>query len=259
MAVGGRGTNFVYADPSFVLYSMCALLTGTESVAVPVTANHDHDLKAMVAAVTDETGAMFVCNPNNPTGNHLSSESVSQLLNEIPDRVLVVIDEAYAEYVTADDYSSMLGQAPDQSNLLVLRTFSKVYGLAGLRVGYAVGNPDLLAALKRTQGPFAITSVGQAAALEALKHQTQVRERAAVNADGRGVLFDALAARGYAPAPTQANFVYFEPEEDPRALADGLMREGTIVRVLGKGVRVTVGTEAENARFIGALDAVRNR
>jgi len=256
MAVGGPGTSFVYADPSFVLYRMCALLTGSEGIGVSVRTDFGHDLDAMSDAIRDDTVLALVCNPNNPTGNHISADGLRAFLDSVPESVLVVVDEAYAEYVTAPDYESMLQLAPDRANLLVLRTFSKIYGLAGMRVGYAAGNPEALSALKRTQAPFAVSSVAQAAAIEALKHQSAVRERAVVNAYGRGALVDALAERGYKPAPTQSNFVYFEPERGARALGDALLAEGTIVRVLGDGVRVTVGTDAENDRFISALDAV---
>lgn len=258
IAVGGEGTSLVYADPSFILYRMCALLTGSSGVPVPLTQGFDHDLEAMLAAFDGTTTAVFVCNPNNPTGNHLSGESVEKFIAAVPEEVLVVVDEAYAEYVTAESFASMVPLAPRSTNVVVLRTFSKVYGLAGLRVGYAVGHADTLSALKRTQGPFAVTSLAQAAAVEALKHQSRVQERVVENAAGRRVLADALVARGYKPAPTETNFVYFEPDEDPRALADRLLRHGSIVRVLGPGVRVSVGTDAENRRFVAALDSARS-
>ncbi len=259
MAVGGEGTSLVFADPSFVLYRMIALLTGSTPVPVPVTDDYGHDLGAMADAIDDTTSLVFICNPNNPTGGHLSHSEVESFIDSVPESVLVVVDEAYAEYVTADDYRSQLATAPTLPNVVVLRTFSKAYGLAGLRVGYAVGNPDVLNSVKRTQAPFAVTSVGQAAALEALKHQAALRERAVVNAYGRAYLVDALRERGYDPAPTQANFVYFIPEEPAADLGDRLLRQGTIVRVLGDGVRVSVGTDEENARFIRSLDSVRSQ
>lgn len=256
LAASGPETSSVFAWPSFVMYRICARLTGATAIEVPLTDDHGHDLDAMADAIRDDTTVIYVCNPNNPTGGHLSGEAVRRFVDAVPTDVLVVVDEAYAEYVTAEDYDSLVPEAVTRSNVVVLRTFSKVYGLAGLRVGYAVGHRDLLAQIKRTQAPFAITSVAQAAAMESLKHQDGVRERAVVNAYGRAAIVKALVDRGLDPAPTQANFVYFEPDTDAKELADALLHEGVIVRALGDGIRVTVGTDEENGRFIAALDAV---
>lgn len=256
LATSGPDTSSVFAWPSFVLYRICARLTGSAAIEVPLTERHGHDLDAMVGAIRDDTTIVYVCNPNNPTGGHLGGDAVRRFVDAVPPDVLVVIDEAYAEYVTADDYDSMIPDAVERENVIVLRTFSKVYGLAGLRIGYAIGNEALLAEVKRTQGPFATTSIAQAAAIESLKHQDGVRQRAVVNAYGRAAIVNALVDRGLEPAPTQANFVYFEPETDANDLADALMREGVIVRPLGDGIRVTIGTDEENGRFIAALDAV---
>jgi histidinol-phosphate aminotransferase len=143
-----------------------------------------------------------------------------------------------------------------RDNVMVARTFSKIYGLAGLRVGYGVGSAELIARLRITQAPFTVNTTAQVAAIEALRHPDRVAARRAANASAREALAAGLANRGYTVVPSQANFVYFEPDQDAKALGDALLRKGEIVRVLGNGIRVTVGTDAENARFLEAMDTI---
>ena len=166
----------------------------------------------------------------------------------------MVIDEAYAEYVTDPSYASMLELSIDRPNVLVTRTFSKIYGLAGLRVGYAVGSAALVDAARTPQAPFSVNTVAQVAAIEALRHQVQVEQRRIDNASGRDQLVRGLARLGVVVAPSETNFVYFEPEHDASQLADALTRRGEIVRPLGPGLRITVGTPAENERFLAAWE-----
>jgi histidinol-phosphate aminotransferase len=213
----------------------------------------------MLAAITGTTTIVYICNPNNPTGGIRSGEDIGAFIDAVDESVTIIIDEAYAEYVTDYTYESMLALAPTKPNVLVARTFSKIYGLAGLRVGFGVGHPDLITNLRTTQPPFAVTAPAQAAALAALPLQNRVAERAAENAAGRTYLTAALSSLGYDVADSQANFVYFEPQGGALALFDALLHRGVIVRVLGDGVRVTVGTEGENERFIAALDQVGAR
>jgi len=256
LSVGGPGTSAVFAHPSFVMYRIATMVAWSEPISVPLTSSYAHDLPAMARAIRDDTAMVYVCNPNNPTGNHISGAALLSFIDSVPERVLVVIDEAYAEYVSAEDYQTFINEAPNRPNLLVTRTFSKVYGLAGLRVGYGVGAPELLAKLSHTQAPFTVTSTGQAAAVEAIKHPDRVAQRSERNASGRQLLSDGLVALGYDPAESQANFVYFEPPGDAAQLGDALLHQGQIVRVLGNGVRVTVGTQAENSRFLAVLESV---
>ncbi len=256
LAVGGPGTSAVFASPSFVMYEISTLVAGSEPRKVPLSATLDHDLDAMARSIDDTTTVVYVCNPNNPTGGMLSGDDVMAFIDEVPERVVVVVDEAYAEYVTDPTYRSMIPVAAERPNVLVTRTFSKIYGLAGLRVGYAIGHPDLLVGLRVTQPPFAVTTPGQVAAIAALGHSERVAQRREENAKGREILHDGLTSRGFDVAPSQANFVYFEPSGDARALGDALVRKGVIVRVLGAGVRVSVGTDDENARFLDAMDAI---
>lgn len=256
LAAGGPGTSAVFANPSFVMYIIATLIAHGDPISVPLNETFDHDLDAMLRAVRDDTTVVYVCNPNNPTGGIRSGADIKAFVDAVDDRVTVIIDEAYAEYITDPGYESMVSHAPTLPNVLVARTFSKIYGLAGLRVGYGIGHPDLIDNLRITQAPFAVTTLAQAAALEALKHQDRVADRRKANADGRAFLIQELASRGYSVVPSEANFVYFEPEAGSSDLYDALLREGVIVRVLGDGVRVTVGTDLENQRFVDALDNV---
>jgi histidinol-phosphate aminotransferase len=256
LSVGGPGTSAVFASPSFVMYRIATLLAYADPIAVSLTSSFEHDLDAMLAAVTDTTTIVYVCNPNNPTGGIRNGRDVRSFIESVDESITIVIDEAYAEYVTDPDYESMLDLAPRLPNVLVARTFSKIYGLAGLRVGFGVGHPDLVAKLRTTQPPFAVTSPAQAAALAALPLQSRVTERAAENAAGRSYLASELSSRGYRVANSEANFVYFEPKRVASELFDALLQRGVIVRVLGRGVRVTVGSASENGRFIAALDEV---
>jgi histidinol-phosphate aminotransferase len=252
-AVGGPGTSAVFASPSFIMYPIVTMITGGESIAVPLTSDFEHDLDAMLGAIRDDTTLVYVCNPNNPTGGHLSGSAVRSFIESAPASVVVIVDEAYAEYATAPDYESLIGEASSWPNVVVCRTFSKVYGLAGLRVGFGVGDAELIGSVRRTQAPFSVTSLGQAAAREALRHPDRVAERSIANDVGRTYLLNGLAELGLSPSESEANFVYFQPDTDAKMLGQLLLEHGVIVRVLGPGIRVTVGTQPENERFLAAL------
>ncbi len=255
-AVGGGG-SMVYAWPSFVMYRIATKLAGSEAVEVPLDADLRHDPEALAAAVRTDTRALFVCNPNNPTGTHLGGEVVGELIKRVPDDVLIVIDEAYHEYVQSPDYESMLRVATERDNVVVTRTFSKVYGLAGLRVGYAVGNPQLVAEMRKLQAPFSVSDLAQVAAIEALRHQDRVEERVRRNTAELKRFQDELEARGIAHPESQANFVFIRPGGNDAILYRELLERGIIVRPMTQGwLRVTVGTEDENTRFFSALDSV---
>lgn len=256
LAVGGPGTVAVFADPSFVMYPISTAIAGAAAIEVPLNQDMGHDLDAMAEAITDNTTIVYVCNPNNPTGTYVAGAAVRQFVESVSEDVMVVVDEAYHEYVTAPDHETMLPLVGSRPNVLVMRTFSKVYGLAGLRIGYAVGQAETLAALKRAQIPFSANVVAQAAALEALKHDDLVAERAKENAAGREQIEEGLAARGIERWPSQTNFVMLRPPLDSAAFADGLLRRGVIVRPMGAFTRVSVGTDDENERFLAACDEV---
>lgn len=256
LAMGGPGTSAVFADPSFVMYPIATAVAGSEAVVVPSDDLLRHDLDAMARAIRRDTTVVYVCNPNNPSGTYVRADALDAFIHRVPDQTLIVVDEAYAEYASAPDYSSALSYAVARDNVVVTRTFSKVYGLAGLRVGYAVGTPDTLRHLGTVQPPFSVNSVGQAAALAALEHDDRLEERVKANAAGRDEIEAALERRGLEFASSQTNFVLFHPGAgaDAAALAEAMLQDGVIVRPMGPWIRVSVGTDDENRRFVEALD-----
>lgn len=256
LAVGGTGTSAVYSSPSFVMYPIASLVAGAEPIEVPLDDEWRYDLDAMLGAIRDDTTVVYVCNPNNPTATYRSGADIAAFIDAVPSDVLVVVDEAYHDYVTASDYASALPIAASRDNVIATRTFSKIYGLAGLRIGYAVGRAETIAGLRKTQPPFSANSIAQVAALEALDHPDQVAARAEANTAGRVQLEGGLAQRRIEHAPSQANFVAMKLTDDPKDLSDRLLKEGVIVRPMGSIIRVTVGTEGENRRFLEALDVV---
>jgi len=255
-----RGDEVVFADPSFTVYSDICLRHGADAVTVP-TVGFVHDLEAMAAAVTRRTRVVFVCNPNNPTGTYVPVADIALLVDAVPADVIVVVDEAYNEFVSAPDAQDALVLQAAHENVVVLRTFSKIYGLCGMRVGYGLCSPEIKRALDKVRQPFNVNRLAQAAACEALKHQDQVAERAAVNARLRASMVERLAATGRATVPSEANFMLVDvrglsvPQEK---VFETLLAQGAIVRdgnALGcpGWARVSVGTEAETDFFLGKL------
>jgi histidinol-phosphate aminotransferase len=250
LATGGPGTSAVYAWPSFIIYRLASMLAMTDRIEVPLI-DHRHDLDALVKAVREDTTVVYVCNPNNPTGTHLGSAEIGHFVESIPDRVLIVIDEAYHDYVTAPDYATAVPLAIERPNVIVTRTFSKIHGLAAVRVGYAIAQSSTITELRKAQAPFTVSTIGQVAAEESLRHPGEIASRAAENAVERERLERGLAHLGVAYVSSQANFVFF----DASSLDDGaFLKHGVIVRMFRNWVRVTVGSAAENTRF---LDAAR--
>ena len=257
-ALGGPGTTAVYAWPSFVIYRLATVLGGGSPREVPLTDDHVHDLDAMRAAIDSSTTVVYVCNPNNPTGSHLSGEAIEQFIESVPSDVLVVVDEAYYEYATAGDFETAMELSLSRPNVIVTRTFSKVYGLAALRVGYATARPETITELRKAQAPFSVTSVGQVGALSSLSAQGEIAERVRANASERDRLERAFADRAIEYVPSQANFVYLRLGASTQRTADAFIRHGVIVRPFGDGwIRVSVGTPEENDRFLAALDLER--
>ena len=255
------GDEVVYADPSFIMYADICMRRGARAVAVPLLPDFSHDLDAMAAAIGPRTKMVILCSPNNPTGNYLSAAAVAAFVEQVPEDVLIVLDEAYNEFVTAADWQDTLALQVDRPNVCVLRTFSKIYGLAGLRVGYGLCPPQLKSALDKVRQPFNVNRLAQVAALEALKHQDRVLERRRQNAEVRDYLRDALAGMGRATVPTEANFMLVGIEDLCRPqdqICTALMSLGAIVRD-GNGLgcpgwaRVTVGTPDEIDFFLERL------
>lgn len=257
-AVGGPGTAVLYAWPSFVMYRFAAIWAGSDHVEVPLDQFHRHDLEAMSQAIDERTRVVFICNPNNPTGTVVPHEELVAFIDSVPESVLVVIDEAYHDFVDDQRYRTAIPAALGRGNVLVLRTFSKIYGLAGLRIGYAIGDSELLIGLRKVQQPLTVNAAAQAAALASLGQPAELERRASANAAGRHHLVGAMVETGLEQAESQTNFVYFKmPSDDSRAVSAEFTSRGVIIRPMSAGwMRVTVGTEQENQTFIEVLDQV---
>ena len=258
LSMGGPGTSAVYAWPSFGLYRIGSLAIFSDTIEVPLDDLHRHDLEAMQAAIRDDTTVVYICNPNNPTSTVVAGDTLERFIDAVSEDVLVVVDEAYHEYAIAAEYRSMLPLAVERSNVLVTRTFSKIYSLAGLRVGYAVTARQTIAQLRRIQLPFSVSNLAEVAATEALNHQNRVAERREANRTGIAYLTSGLRQRGSEVADSQTNFVYAS-FGDAAEVSEGLLQRGVIVRpVLPDGwLRINTGTQAEMERFFEALDEVQ--
>ncbi len=254
MSMGGPGTSAVYGWPSFVIYRLASIIAMTNRIEVPLASGAVMDLDAMRGAITDDTTVVYVCNPNNPTGTYRPADEIARFIDAVPDDVLVVVDEAYHEFVTATDHETSIPLALERPNVLTIRTFSKIHGLAALRVGYGIGQPDLISSLRKSQAPFTVTSLGQTAATESLNHPDEVEKRRQSNAKGRAVIETGLRELGVEYVPSQANFVFFRLAGGSAETSAGFIKHGVILRSFSRGwVRVSVGSDEENRRFLDAL------
>jgi histidinol-phosphate aminotransferase len=261
-AVLDPGDNVVCGWPSFPSYVICALKLGAEPWRVPLR-DRRYDLDAMLAAIDERTKVAYVCHPNNPTGTSNTRAELDAWFERVPGHVLTVLDQAYFEYVDDPDYPDGIARyALAGRRVLVLRTFSKIYGLAGLRVGYGIGPAELVAAIGKTRRAFDVSSPAQEAALASLDDPDEVERRRRANAEARTALEAALRRLGLEPAgPAVANFLYVDVGGDARPLFEELLRRGVIVRPLAgfgapEAIRVTVGTRDENDFFVEALELV---
>jgi histidinol-phosphate aminotransferase len=262
------GAELVYAWPSFSVYPHLSAASGARAVAVPLDARDCHDLAAMLSEITAATRMAIVCNPNNPTSTALPLADIADFIAEVPRHVCVIVDEAYCEFNLIEDPDASIDLLGAYPNLVLLRTFSKVYGLCGLRVGFALcGSEDLPRAVDQVRQPFFCNAVAQTGAIEALRHQDAVTERVTRTVAERISMDERLRALGIEPAESQANFCWFSlGEDDPEragereaAVMRGLEEQGVLVRgggALGKpgALRVTYGTSEENEMFLAALD-----
>ncbi|HEX8075565.1 MAG TPA: histidinol-phosphate transaminase [Thermoleophilaceae bacterium] len=254
------GAEIVYAWPSFSMYPHLAAASGARAIEVPLDPDGRHDLDGMAREVTAATRMVLVCNPNNPTATAVPIERVDAFVGGLPRHVAVILDEAYVEFSTLQDPDESLALAERHPNLVLLRTFSKVYGLCGLRVGYALCSEDFRLAVDRVRQPFSVNALAQAAAVEALEHQDEVARRVERVTIERIHLEEELAERGLATSDSQANFCWVSlGDRDEAAVLRGLAERGVIVRggaALGAEghLRVTYGTRPENDRFLAALD-----
>jgi histidinol-phosphate aminotransferase len=254
------GAEVVYGWPSFSIYPHLAAMTGARAVTVPLDADGRHDLEGMAREVTAATRILLVCNPNNPTATALPADALDAFLGELPRHVCVIVDEAYVEFSTLQDPDDSLPLLERHPNAVLLRTFSKVYGLCGLRAGYALGSEQFRTGVDRVRQPFSVNALAQVAAAEALRHQDEVARRVEQTAVERLHVEEELSARGLETTDSEANFSWVGlGGRDEDAVLRGLSQRGVIVRAgaaLGERgrFRVTYGTRAENDRFLAALD-----
>ncbi|PVC95812.1 histidinol-phosphate transaminase [Streptomyces sp. CS014] len=257
-ATSGPGDEVIYAWRSFEAYPIITQVSGATSVKVPLTEGDVHDLDAMAEAITDRTRLIFVCNPNNPTGTVVRRAELERFLDRVPSDVLVVLDEAYKEFIRDADVPDGIEIYRDRPNVAVLRTFSKAYGLAGLRVGFAVAHEPVAAALRKTAVPFGVSQLAQDAAVASLRAEDEllgrvgslVAERVRVNAE--------LARQGWTVPESHANFVWLRLGERTLDFAGACERAGVVVRPFaGEGVRVTIGETEGNDLFLKTAEAFR--
>jgi histidinol-phosphate aminotransferase len=253
------GAEILYAWPAFSMYPYLPALTGAREVRVPLGEGDVHDLGAMAAEVSAATQLILICNPNNPTGTHVPAAEVAEFCAALPSHVTVILDEAYVEFQTHDDVDASVDLLANLPNLVVLRTFSKCYGLAGLRVGYALGSPKFRAAIDAVRQPFSVNALAQAAGAEAILHQDDVTKRVESTIAERLRVEEGLHELGLTTAETHANFSWIdlgdaEEAEIVAALAERqiAVRPGTPLGDPGH-IRVSYGTAAENGRFLEAL------
>ena len=253
------GAEIVYAWPAFSMYPYLPALTDAREVRVPLTEREGHDLEAMAAEATAATQLMIVCNPNNPTATHVPVAEVAEFCEGLPDHVTIVLDEAYIEFQTEDDPDATVDLLDDIPNLVVLRTFSKVYGLAGLRVGFGIGSAKFRKAVDAVRQPFSVNAIAQAAAAEAIRHQDDVEKRVERTIVERVRVEEGLHELGLSTAETQTNFSWIDlGDADEGEIVAGLAERSIAVRpgtaLGGPGhIRVSYGTGDENDRFLAAL------
>lgn len=256
-----KGQAIIYAQYSFAVYALATQGLGARAIVVPAV-KYGHDLDAMLAALTDDTRLIFVANPNNPTGTFIEGPKLEAFLDKVPRHVAVVLDEAYTEYLPAEKRYDSIEWVRRYPNLLVSRTFSKAFGLAGLRVGFAIAQPELTDLLNRLRQPFNVNTLAQAAAIAALNDQAFLEKTAALNAQGYRRLTEAFEKLGLEYVPSDGNFVLVRVGNDDAAgnrVNLELLKQGVIVRPVGnyglpQWLRVTIGLPQENEAFIAALE-----
>jgi histidinol-phosphate aminotransferase len=255
-----RGDQIIYAKPSFSEYEFTAKIMGGECMEIPLI-DFTHDLEAILKAITPRTKMVFVCNPNNPTGTIVGAQALESFMERMPDDVLVVFDEAYCEYVESPDFLSGLKYVQAGRNAIVLRTFSKIYGLAALRVGYGLTRPEIAQAVEMITEPFNVNMLAQVGALAAIDDNQHMEQSQQLNSVGKKYIYDELGRMGLYYVPTEANFIFLDTGKDSQEVFKALLLRGVIIRtgdIFGypNFIRVTVGTQAENERFIKALQQV---
>ncbi|QWR77693.1 histidinol-phosphate transaminase [Candidatus Magnetomonas plexicatena] len=245
------GDEAVMGHPSFVVYPNSTQKVNGVPVKVALTSDKRHDLRAMADKITPKTKIVFIANPNNPTGTIVTTDEFDAFMDSIRDDILVVIDEAYFEYVTDTMYADSMKHFRGGKTVLILRTFSKIYGLAGLRIGYGVANPKIIAEMNKVREPFNTNSLAQAGAVAALTDTEHVTRSVALNEAGKAFLYEELTKMNLDFTKTHANFIYIDIKKDAKEVYKKMLQKGMIVRPMGENaLRVTVGLPKENETFI---------
>ncbi|HEA46803.1 MAG TPA: histidinol-phosphate transaminase [bacterium] len=258
------GEEVIYGHPSFLIYEIVTKIMGGKPVPISLK-DYTYDLKGIVMAITRKTKIIFVCNPNNPTGTMVSEEEIRAFLKRVPERIIVVLDEAYKDYVERRDFPNSIGLLKEYKNIIILRTFAKIYGLAGLRIGYGIAREEVIDLLSKVRLPFNVNSLAQAAALASLKDKEQVKKTRRMNREGKRFLYAAFESLGLEYIPTQTNFILINlspacsgTRRSGEKICRELLIKGIIIREmsawgLNNYIRVTIGREEENKKFIQAL------
>lgn len=254
------GDQVIIAQPTFSEYEFVSLVMGAECIKIPLK-DYRLDREAIIKAITPKTKIIFVCNPNNPTATMLGAEEIRSFMDQVPDNIIIVLDEAYCEYVESPDFPDSLAYVRQGRKVIVSRTFSKIYGLAALRVGYALTTPAIAQAIERVREPFNVNTLAQVGALAALDDRDHVLKSQKLNHEGKLYLYQELERLGLKYVASETNFILIDCGEDCRRVFRELLQEGIIVRGcdhfgLPQAIRVTVGKPADNQRFIKSLEKV---
>ncbi|MBD3425669.1 MAG: histidinol-phosphate transaminase [Candidatus Omnitrophica bacterium] len=257
------GDEVVIADPTFLIYKISSVIAGATVRQVP-SKNFKYDLDRMVEAITPRTKIVFIANPDNPTGTYVTEKELSAFLKKVPENVLVFMDEAYYEFGTGGDYPETLGLIEKKDlNIIITRTFSKAYGLAGLRVGYGIANEDVIASLNKVREPFNVNSLAQAAAVASLADEVYPRASIAMVREGKDKLYKKFDEMGIFYVPSRTNFILVDTKRDARKIFEHLLKKGVIIREMSSWgldtcVRVNVGLPEENDKFLSVFEEAIN-
>ncbi len=254
------GDEAIMAHPSFVVYSMIVQASGGKNIIVPLK-NWAHDLETMASKITENTKIIFIANPNNPTGTINTKTEMASFMEKVPEGVLVVVDEAYFEYVSSPDYADSIKYFRQGKDILLLRTFSKIHGLAGLRIGYGISKDSIITEMNRVRQPFNINSPAQKAALASLNDRGHIERAIKINERGKKYLYKQLKVMKIKFIPTETNFIYIILVDSNAALLyNDLLKQGIIVRPMGQhAIRITIGLPKENKKLIEALRKIQNK
>ncbi|WCC79999.1 histidinol-phosphate transaminase [Cutibacterium equinum] len=253
-ALAGAGDEIIFPWRSFEAYPILTQVAGATPVPVPLATGLFHDLDAMAAAITDRTRLIFLCTPNNPTGTVLHTDEVEEFLAKVPEDVVVAVDEAYCHFTKEEGAVDGMSLLEHRPNVVVLRTFSKAYGLAGLRIGFAISSPEISDDLRRVATPFTVTSLAQQAAVASLAVEEELNERVGQIIAERTRVFDALVEQGWTVSPSHANFLWLVTGDDTDRVDQALTSQGVYARCWsGEGIRLSIGLPEDNDRAIEAL------